>query len=243
MSKPSPQYFDLVERWILGGVTIEKVIMSPDQRYRSLAAYEAYQIWLQDKQIRPTDIMRRIAAREYPIILKKAESGDPTAQEYARALNLVPGKQRTITEISNDVALFNHLIGVFDTPTENIEKAKVMDASDWLIREGMKMGDARAVKSGADIKMQMNNNFQEKESPTDQMPNVEINITGDVSVIKRDRVNYTDEEKKKYARQYGLTQKQVQELVQQPDGSWEIPSDNAEPNPDLNPDIFIANEE
>ena len=91
--------------------------------------------------------------------------------------------------------------------------------------------------------MQMNNNFQEKESPTDQMPNVEINITGDVSVIKRDRVNYTDEEKKKYARQYGLTQKQVQELVQQPDGSWEIPSDNAEPNPDLNPDIFVANEE
>ena len=78
-------------------MTIEKVIMSPDQRYRALAAYEAYQIWLQDKQIRPTDIMRRIAAREYPIILKKAESGDPTAQEYARALNLVPGKQRTIT--------------------------------------------------------------------------------------------------------------------------------------------------
>ena len=137
--------------------------------------------------------------------------------------------------------IHNHLIGVFDTPTTNIEKAKVVDASDWLIREGMKMGDARAVKSGADIKMQMNGNFQEKESPTDQMPDGEINITGDVSVIKRDRVNYTDEEKQKYAKKYGLTQKQVQDLIQQPDGSWQAADENLDPEP--NPDIFIANEE
>lgn len=241
MSKPSTTYFDLVERWILGGLPVEKVIMSPDQRYRALAAYEAYQIWLQDKQIRPTDIMRRIAAREYPIILAKANDGNPLAQEYVRAMNITAGKQRTITEISNDVALFNHLIGVFDTPTTNIEKAKVVDASDWLIREGMKMGDARAVKSGADIKMQMNGNFQENESPTDQMPDGEINITGDVSVIKRNRVNYTDEEKQKYAKKYGLTQKQVQDLIQQPDGSWQAADENLDLEPNL--DIFIANEE
>ena len=124
MSKPSEKYFDKVERWLLGGITIDKMIMSPDQRFRALLAYEAYKIWLQDKQIRPTDIMRRIAAREYPVLLQKAAAGDSKAIEYVDAMNIRPGIPRTPTEISNDVALFNHIIGRFDVPTENIEKAK-----------------------------------------------------------------------------------------------------------------------
>ena len=53
MSKPSEKYFDKVERWLLGGLQIEKIILSPDQRFRALLAYEAYQLWVQDKQIRP----------------------------------------------------------------------------------------------------------------------------------------------------------------------------------------------
>ena len=239
MSKPSEKYFDKVERWLLGGITIEKMIMSPDQRFRALLAYEAYKIWLQDKQIRATDIMRRIAAREYPLLLKKAADGDARAIEYVEAMNIRPGVPRTPTEISNDVALFNHIIGRFDVPTENIEKAKVQDASDWLIREGMKMGDPRSVKSGADLKMQLNNNFQEKENAAEQMPEAEINITGDVSVVKRDRVNYTDEEKKKFARRYGLTDKQVVNMIQNSDGTWQMPDEEPEPEPEK--DIFDEN--
>lgn len=236
MSKPSPKYFDLVERWILGGTLIEQMKMSPERRFRALLAYEAYQIWLQDKQIRPTDIMRRLAAREYPLLLKKASEGNAAAQEYVTALNIRPNVPRTITEISNDVALFNHLVGHFNTPAENIERAKVQDASDWLIRTGMKTGDARAVKSGADIKMELYDNFREKESPTDQMPSGEINITGDVSVIKRDRINYTEDERKKFARKYGLSDRQAVELIQGADGSWQMPDENQDPEPD--PDVF-----
>ena len=239
MSKPSEKYFDKVERWLLGGITIEKMIMSPDQRFRALLAYEAYKIWLQDKQIRATDIMRRIAAREYPVLLQKAAAGDSKAIEYVDAMNIRPGIPRTPTEISNDVALFNHIIGRFDVPTENIEKAKVQDASDWLIREGMKMGDPRSVKSGADLKMQLNNNFQEKENAAEQMPDSEINITGDVSVVKRDRVNYTDEEKKKFARRYGLTDKQVVDMIQNSEGTWQMPDEQPEPEPEK--DIFDEN--
>lgn len=52
MSKPSEKYFDKVERWLLGGITIDKMIMSPDQRFRALLAYEAYKIWLQDESQR-----------------------------------------------------------------------------------------------------------------------------------------------------------------------------------------------
>lgn len=236
MSKPSEKYFDKVERWLLGGITIDKMIMSPDQRFRALLAYEAYQLWLSDKQIRASEVMRRLAAREYPVLLQKAADGDPKAQEYVAAMNIRPGIPRTPTEISNDVALFNHIIGRFDTPTENIERAKVQDASDWLIREGMKMGDPRSVKSGADLKMQLNNNFQEKEDVAGQMPNADINITADVSVVKRDRINYTDEERKKMARRYGLTEKQVIDMIQNADGSWQMPDEAPEPEPER--DVF-----
>lgn len=236
MSKPSENFFNKVERWLLGGITIEKMILTPDQRFRALLAYEAYQIWLQDKQIRPSDVMRRLAAREYPVLLRRAEEGDQKAQEYVAAMNIRPGIQRTPTEISNDVALFNHIIGRFDTPIDNIEKAKVQDASDWLIREGMKMGDPRSVKSGADLKMQLNNNFQEKENPEDQMPASDINITADVSVVKRDRVNYTDEERKRMARRYGLTDKQVVDMIQNSDGTWQIPEEQPDPEPEK--DVF-----
>lgn len=236
MSKPSENFFNKVERWLLGGITIEKMILTPDQRFRALLAYEAYQIWLQDKQIRPSDVMRRLAAREYPVLLRRADDGDQKAQEYVAAMNIRPGIQRTPTEISNDVALFNHIIGRFDTPIDNIEKAKVQDASDWLIREGMKMGDPRSVKSGADLKMQLNNNFQEKENPEDQMPASDINITADVSVVKRDRVNYTDEERKRMARRYGLTDKQVVDMIQNSDGTWQIPEEQPDHEPEK--DVF-----
>lgn len=213
--------------------------MKPDQRFRAFIAYEAYQIWLQDKQIRPTDIMRRLANREYPTLLLKAQNGDAAAKEYVEALNIRPNVSRTITELANDVAVFNHIVGRFDVPVDNIERAKVQDASDWLIREGMKMGDARSVKSGADIKMALHNNFQEKNDAENQLPVTEINITGDVSVIKRDRANYSDEYKRKLARKYGLTEREVTDMIQSSDGSWQMP---AEVEPEQDNDFYADSE-
>lgn len=236
MTKPSGKYLEKVERWILGGVDINQMVMSIDQRFRAKMAYEAYQLWLQNKQIRPNDIMRRLASREYARLLHEAQEGNQIAREYVAALRIAPGKARTITEISNDVAVFNWLVGRFNTPVEHIEKAKVQDASDWLIREGMKTGDARAVKNGADIKMQLHDNFRDKEDVLDQMPTTDINITGDVSVIKPDYLNYTEEEKKRMARKYGLTDRQMTDLMQGEDGTWQIPAEAPDPEPDM--DVF-----
>lgn len=240
MTQPSSKYLDKVERWILGGVSIQQMVMSADQKFRSMLAYEAYQIWLQNKQIKPTDIMRRLAAREYPLLLKRAEEGNIEAQEYVKALRVRPGVPRTISEISNDVAVFNWIVGKFNTPIENIEKAKVVDASDWLITQGMKRGDAKAVKSGADIKMQLNNNFQDKDNPAEQMPTTEFNITGDVSVVKN-VVNYSDEEKRRIARKFGLTDKQVTEMIQNSDGTWVMPDEEEKDKSEK--DVFERNEE
>lgn len=228
MSLPSKKYFDLVERWILGGVPIEKMSMSADRRFRAMLVFEAYQVWVQDKQIRPSDVLRRIAAREYSHILHKAADGDEKAAEYVSAMNIRAGVPRTVTEISNDVALLNFLIGRFSAPVENIERMKVIDASDWLMRQGMKTGDSRSVKAGADLKMTLYDDFKSKDSFADQLPSLDINITGDVSVVKRDRINYTEEEKNRLARKYGLTRQQAVELFQQPDGTWQMQDEETE---------------
>ena len=54
-----------------------------------------------------------------------------------------------------------------------------------------------------------------------------IAITQDVSIVKRDRVNYTEEEKLRMARKYGLTTKDLQEIEDD-----EMFSDKREEEPD-----------
>ena len=241
MSQVSQAFYDKIERWMLGGLDINRMSMSDDQKYRAMVVYEAYHEWLTNKQIVPTRVMRNISARNYPVLLQKARSGDERAITMVKAMNIREGVQRTPTEISNDVAALNWLIGRIDVDTTNIEKAKVLDASDWLISEGQKMGNITAVAAGANLKMKMNNDFKEDKNEADKMPMMEINITGDVSVIKRDRVNYTDEERKRIARKYGLSEKQVINMIQDSNGTWQMPSEEGDkPN---EKDIYELNDE
>ena len=227
MSKPSQEYLSKIEKWILGGHELKRMNMTYVQKFRARICYEAYQMWLQDRQIQPTSLMSRIAQRDYAVIIQRAREGDEEARMYLDALNIKDGVPRTISEISNDVYVLNWLIKRFDVATDSIEKAKVQDASDWLIREGKRMGDAKAVKSGADLKLVLNNNFTEGMDAALQMPNPNINITGDVTIVKSDAVNYTEEEIRKLARQYGLTQSEVKEMMQNQDGVYEEIKDNS----------------
>ena len=64
---------------------------------------------------------------------------------------------RAYSKIANDVQTLDHIVGRFNQPTRNIEKAKVIDATDWLIEEGMKSGNDRSVSSGAEKKMKLFN--------------------------------------------------------------------------------------
>lgn len=239
MSKPSSKYLSIVEKWIIGDLSIQHMNMTMPQKFRAQIAFEAYQLWTGNKQMRVSKVMRNLAKRNYEILLRKAEEGDAKAIEYVETIGIKPGVNRSATEISNDVYVLNWLIGRLNIDTTNIERAKVEDASDWLISEGMKMGDARAVKSGADLKMQLHKNFDEKENAADQMPNTDINITGDVSVIKSDRVNYTDEEKRKLMRKYGLAEKEIIDMQQDENGIWQMSDAGVED--DEEQDVFDEN--
>ena len=219
MATVSDKYLTLLDRHLMSGVPLENMHMTEPQRLRSSIVFEAYRLWTTNKIINPQDLVRRVARRMYSQMLSMAKI-DPEIKKRCELLNIVPGSVRTHTEICNDVSALNHIIGHFDTPTANIEKAKVIEASDWLIREGMKMGDPRAIGKGADIKMAINNNFEEKKNEYENIASTSINITGDVSVIKVDRVNYTEEEKKRMAKKFGLPLAEAEKVLEESRGEY-----------------------
>lgn len=236
--KVSDAFLEKVDKFIFMGGSIRHMAMTEEQKIRTMIAYEAYQVWLTNKFIRPTDLCRRIAARIYADMLEKAET-DARYAEICRKMKIYPGSVRDYNRIANDVQVLEHIIGRFSVKCKNIEQAKVQEASDWLIEEGMKSGNDRAVKNGADLKMKLHKDFDEQAQGFDNIADTDINITGDVSVVKPDRVNYSEEEKKKLAKRFGLPDKEVEELFRNSDGVYETAPEDEEDEPD----IFLESEE
>ena len=69
------------------------------------------------------------------------------------------------------------------------------------------------------------------------MPNTNINITGDVGVVKEGRESLTDEEREKLRRKYGLTDKELAVQMEEINGVWQAPEEEEER------DIFTENEQ
>ena len=148
--------------------------------------YEFYKRWVQNNDIDPKTTCRNIARRDYALFVEQAGRGVKEAQEMVMALHIDIDEEgnirpRTITELTNDVAVCNHIIRFFMTDESPRHKAMYLNSAEWLIRTGKQQNNDRA----------------------------------DVSIVKRDRVNYTDEYKKKMARKYGLTAKDMQDIAEE----------------------------
>lgn len=221
-SKPSSDYLDKIKKWIDGGLQIEHMSMTPAQKFRGMMCLQAYHLWMQNKQVKIRQVMMNIAQKQYAQLLCSAKLGNEDAIEMCRSLG-IEGDQipmRSLAEISNDVYTFNRVMRMYDESDDFIEKSKVLDGSDWLISEGMKCGNVRSVKAGIDVKMSLFHNFDGRDNPAEQMPNTMINITGDVSVIDSARANYSDEQKEKMAKRYGLSLDSVKEMIEREDGTY-----------------------
>ena len=122
----------------------------------------------------------------------------------------------------------NHLIRFFQTDESPRHKAMFLGSAEWLIRTGKQTNNDRAVSKGMEALAKVYKDFDEERDATDEMPDMSrIAITQDVSIVKRDRVNYTEEEKLRMARKYGLTTKDLQEIEDE-----EMFSDKREEEPD-----------
>ena len=74
----------------------------------------------------------------------------------------------------------------------------------------------------------LSNKFQDQEDPQDQMPNTDINITGDVSIIKEGRESMSDEEREKLRKKYGLTEKELVHEMEEINGVYQEVNDEEE---------------
>lgn len=238
MGRPvSDKYLDRLGKFILGGYPIQDAAMTPPQKLRTMIVYEAYQVFVMNKQIRPVILCRNIARRIYDTYLEKAKN-DADALEFCRACGISIGKKRDFCSLTCDVQALNYIVGLLDNPLPAIERAKTVDASDWLITEGKKMGNANSVAKGAELKMRLHKDFDEKEQDFDKTAQSDINISGDVSIIKSDRQNYSLEEKKKLAKRFGGSIQEIEDLIESSNGEYETaPVELMEED-----DIFTLNE-
>lgn len=235
MNKES-SYLAKLDNFFYQGLSLESQNMSAEQKMRTKIVYEAYNRWMQNKQVSTYDLLRRIAAREYQVALMKAREGDSYYQEIVKACNIVEGKVRTATELRSDAQAFNHIIEYLSVDERAIDKMKVHDSADFLMREGKKAGNFQAVNQGAKILMDLNGNFEERENAADQMPKM-ISITSDVTTIRRDRANLTEEETRKIANRVGMSDQQVQDLFLQSDGVYRLYEGEENEDEDLDPII------
>lgn len=207
-----------IDKWLSCGTSIEMAFPKLEQRYRMQVCGEFYKRWQQNNDIDPRTTCRNIARRDYELFFNQAAQGNQDAQAMVLALHITIDDEgnirpRTVTEINNDVTVCNHLIRFFMTDESPRHKAMYLSSAEWLIRTGKQQNNDRAVDKGMQALANVYGNFQEEKDATDEMPDMSrISITQDVSIVKRDRVNYTDEYKAKMARKYGLTAKDMQDI-------------------------------
>lgn len=210
-----------INKWLNNGTSIAIAFPKLEQRYRMQVCAEFYKRWLQNKDIDPRTTCRNIARRDYELFFSQASQGNREAQDMVLALRITIDdegniKPRTVSELNNDVQVCNHIIRFFMTDESPRHKAMYLSGAEWLIRTGKQQNNDRAVDKGMQALANVYKNFDEERDATDEMPDMSrIAITQDVSIVKRDRVNYSDEYKAKMARKYGLTQKDMRDIEEE----------------------------
>lgn len=232
MSQPSAGYIDKVVRWTYGQVDLARVNMPLPGQFRARLALECYMLWQQNKSGNIRRMVTAIAARDYSTLMTNAELGNDEAKAMVAALGIKRDPTtgavsvRRETEISNDIYTVNALVGRLAVSKNHIQRAMYEDNIEWLIQFGKKTGNVTAMREAQRNLEKINNDFKDEQNPADALkPGVERNIVGDISIIKPDRTNYTDEELREFAKKVGARVEDVQELVENEQGEW-VPADD-----------------
>lgn len=243
MSQPTQNYIDKVVRWAYGQIDLQKMNMRPDQRFRARLALECYHKFMENTAVPVRQMVKRIAARDYALLVKNAAMGIEDAQEMVAALGITQDPEtgvvstRSETNIANDIYVINQLCSRLNVSKQHIQKAMYEDNITWLMGFGRKTGNVSAIKEAQRNLEKINNDFRGDEDPQEQMPNTQINITGDVSVVKEGRQSLSDDERKRLMRKYGLTEKEYAQELEEINGVWQTLDETEEK------DIFVENEQ
>ena len=235
MSQPSAGYIDKITRWAQGGVELGRLNLRPDQRFRALLVMNAYRMMIENPTASPRKVVQNLAARDYALILSNAEMGSEEDKETVAALGIKRDPDtgaitpRRDTEIANDIYCVNLLVGRLNISQNHLDKLLYQSNTRWLSKFGQQTGNVSAIREAQRNLETMNNGWKDDANPADALkPGVERNITGDISVIKPDRSNYTDEELRKFAKKIGAKMEDVQEFVEGQDGVYVAASEDEE---------------
>ena len=230
-------------RWSTSGVELDKMHMSLDQKFRARLCLECYRLFTENPAVPVRTIVKNIARRDYRTLADNARLGNQEAVEMMQALGISVNPEtgaisvRSETNLSNDIWLVNQLVARLNVSKKHIHKAMFEDNISWMMNYGRKTGTWQAVKQANQDLAKINNDFKDDEDPQEQMPNTNINITGDVSVVKSDRQSLSDEEREKLRKRYGLTEKELTQELEEINGVWQAPEEEEEK------DIFVENEQ
>lgn len=226
MSQPSQNYIDKVVRWTYGQVDLSRMNIPLAGQFRARLALECYMLWQQNKTSNIRRMVQNIAARDYAMLMQNAALGSEEAQAMVKALGITRNEAGVVsarreTEIANDIYVVNQLVGRLSVAKNHIQRAMYEDNIEWLIGFARKTGNVTAMREAQRNLEKINNDFKDEQNPADAMkPGAERNITGDISIIKPDRTNYTDEELKAFAKKIGAKFEDVQEMIQNEDGVY-----------------------
>lgn len=244
MSQLSSGYVEKVVAWTTSGLPIEKMHMSLDQKFRAQMCLECYRVFMNNAGTPIRTIVKNVAARDYKQMMDCADMGNAAAAEMVQALGIRRDPEtgaislRSETNIANDIWLVNQLLARLNTSKKYIHQAMVESNVEWLSEFGRQTGTWQAVKEANQEMFKLHNDFKDDEDPQEQMPNTNINITGDVSVVKEGRESLSDEEREKLRKKYGLTDKELSVQMEEINGVWQEPSPEEEEK-----DIFVENEQ
>ena len=230
MSQLSQNYVDKVVRWIYGQVDLARMNMPLTGQFRARLALEVYMLWQQNKSSNIRRMVINIAARDYATLMQNAEMGNEEAKAMVEALGIRRNEQgvvsgRSITNVSNDIWLVNQLVGHLAVAKNHIQRAVYEDNIEWLIGFAKKTGNVTAMREAQRNLEKVNNDWKEDANPADALkPGVERNITSDISIIKPDRQNYTEDELRQFAKRIGARIDDVQEFIENEDGTM-VPAD------------------
>lgn len=241
MSQPSTAYVGKVVSWATSGVALAKVFPNMEQQFRARLCLECYRLFSENTSVPIRKLVKNIAARDYRLLLEQAALGNEEAAAMVAALGIVQDADtgaitaRSETNISNDIWVVNQLLARLNVSKKYIHKAMFEDNISWMMNYGRKTGTWQAVKQANQDLAKINNDFKDDDDPQEQMPNTNINITGDVGVVKEGRESLSDEEREKLRRKYGLTDKELTVQMEEINGVWQ-------PVEEEEKDIFVSEE-
>lgn len=226
MSQPSQNYIDKVVRWTYGQVDLARMNIPLAGQFRARLALECYMLWQQNKTSNIRRMVQNIAARDYAMLMQNATLGSEEAQAMVKALGITRNEAGVVsarreTEIANDIYVVNQLVGRLSVAKNHIQRAMYEDNIEWLIGFARKTGNVTAMREAQRNLEKINNDFKDEQNPADALkPGAERNITGDISIIKPDRTNYTEDELRAFAKKIGAKFEDVQEMIQNEDGVY-----------------------